>query len=182
MSGSGNAKTETVQALAGAGAFVTSTITSEGALLSGSAKREQAKDATGGLLRRIGDRGLLVIKDVTSMLSMNRDTRASLLAALREIHDGRWERNVGTDGGKTLTWTGRLVIVGAVTTAWDRAHDVIASMGDRFVVVRMDSTVGPHHRGRRACRNTGEETGCAPELAAVVGGLLATVTPTARSR
>ena len=29
-----------------------------------------------------------------------------------------------------------------MTTAWDRAHDVIASMGDRFVVLRMDSTVG----------------------------------------
>jgi hypothetical protein len=36
VSGPGNAKTETVQALTGAGALVTSTITSEGALLSGS--------------------------------------------------------------------------------------------------------------------------------------------------
>jgi hypothetical protein len=175
VSGSGNAKTETVQALVGAGAFVTSTISSEGALLSGSAKREHAKDATGGLLRRVGDRGLLVIKDVTSVLSMNRDTRASLLAALREIHDGKWERNVGTDGGKTLTWAGRLVVIGAVTTAWDRAHDVIASMGDRFVIVRMDSTVGRITAGRRACRNTGEEIAMRAELAAVVGGLLATV-------
>src|SRR5262245_54089267 len=34
LSGSGNSKTETVQALAGANALVTSTITSEGALLS----------------------------------------------------------------------------------------------------------------------------------------------------
>jgi len=34
ISGSGNAKTETVQAPAGAGAVVTSTITSAGALLS----------------------------------------------------------------------------------------------------------------------------------------------------
>ena len=107
VSGSGNAKTETVQTLAGAGAIVTS-ISSEGALLSASAKRERAKDATGRLLRRIGSRGLLVVKDVTSILAMNRDTRASLLAGLREIHDGRWERNVGTDGGKSLTWTGRL--------------------------------------------------------------------------
>ena len=39
--------------------------------------------------------------------------RAGVLAALREIHDGRWERNLGTDGGRSLAWTGRLVIVGA---------------------------------------------------------------------
>ena len=157
VSGSGNAKTETVQSLRGAGAYITSTISSEGALLSGSAKRERTRDATGGLLRRIGDHGLLVIKDVTSILAMGRDCRASLLAALREIHDGRWERNVGTDGGRSLTWSGRVVIVGAVTTAWDRRMTSIASMGDRFVIVRMDSTTGRMPAGRRACRNTGDE-------------------------
>jgi len=149
VSGPGNAKTETVQALTGAGALVTSTITSEGALLSGSARRDKAKDATGGLLRRMGDGGLLVVKDVTSILSMNRDTRAGVLAALREVHDGRWERNVGTDGGRTLSWTGRIVVVGAVTTVWDRAHDVVASMGDRFVIVRMDSTTGGGYSSAR---------------------------------
>ena len=37
---------------------------------------------------------------------MNRDTRAEVLAALREVYDGRWSRNVGTDGGRTLDWTG----------------------------------------------------------------------------
>ncbi len=39
-----------------------------------------------------------------------------MLAALREVYDGRWERNVGADGGKTYTWTGRIVLVGAVTS------------------------------------------------------------------
>src|SRR5262249_1243071 len=48
ISGPGNAKTETVQALAGAGALVTSTIASEGALLSATAS--QGGQATGGLL------------------------------------------------------------------------------------------------------------------------------------
>ncbi len=177
ISGSGNAKTETVQSLSGAGAFITSTVASEGALLSGTSKREKSKDATGGLLERIGARGILVIKDVTSILSMNRDTRAGLLAALREIHDGRWERNVGTDGGRTLTWAGRIVVIGAVTTVWDRAHDVIASMGDRFVIVRMDSTAGRQVAGRRAMANTGAETAMRAELADAVARLLSAVNP-----
>ncbi len=108
MSGSGNAKTETVTALAGAGATVTSTITSEGALLSATSKRERSSNATGGLLRKLGNRGVLVVKDVTSILSMNRDMRAGVLAALREVYDGRWERNVGTDGGHLdVDWAAR---------------------------------------------------------------------------
>jgi hypothetical protein len=156
ISGSGNAKTETVQALAGAGTQVTSTIASEGALLSATPRREKSKHATGGLLRKIGNRGILVIKDVTSILSADRNVRAGVLAALREIHDGCWERNVGTDGGRTLTWTGRLVVIGAVTTAWDAAHGVIAAMGDRFIIIRSKSTVARANSAIKAISNTGE--------------------------
>ena len=172
ISGPGNAKTETVQALSGTGAYVTSTITSEGALLSASPRRERRKNATGGLLRKIGDRGVLVIKDVTSILSADRNTRGVVLAALREIYDGRWERNVGSDGGQTLTWTGRIAIVGAVTTAWDASHAVMAVMGDRFVLIRSDSTTGRVAAGNKAIRNTGTETAMRAELAAAVGGII----------
>ena len=175
ISGSGNAKTETVQALDGIGATVTSTITSPGALLSATAQRERSKDATGGLLRKLGDRGVLVVKDVTSILSMGNDMRAEVLGALREVYDGRWSRNVGTDGGRTLDWSGRLVMIGAVTTAWDRAHAVIASMGDRFVLLRVDSSVGRQGAGRRAIGNTGHETRMRRELAQAVASVLAEI-------
>lgn len=172
VSGSGNAKTETVQPLEASGAIVTSTISSEGGLLSGTAKSERSTDASGGLLRRIGATGLLVIKDVTSILSMDRNTRAAVLAAFREIHDGKWERNIGSDGGRTLSWVGRIGVIGASTTAWDRAHDVIASMGDRFVVIRPDSTTGRQVAGRRAMWNTGRELTMRQELSDVVAGVL----------
>ena len=90
VSGRGNAKTETVQALVGAGAVVTSTITSDGALLSGSPKRETSKRTRRAACCAFWEHAaLLVIKDVTSILSMNRDTRGTVLAALREIHDGK---------------------------------------------------------------------------------------------
>ena len=172
ISGPGNTKTETVQSLAGCGAHVSSTISSEGALLSASPRKSRARTATGGLLRKIGDRGILVIKDVTSILSADRNTRAGVLAALREVYDGRWERNVGTDGGQTLTWTGRIAVVGAVTTAWDVAHAVVSVMGDRFVSIRSDSTVGRAKAGVRAIRNTGGETAMRAEIVAAVGGLI----------
>jgi hypothetical protein len=173
ISGSGNAKTETVAPLSGAGAHIASTISSDGALLSGSPAKQRTRDATGGLLRAIGDRGILVIKDVTSILSMNRDSRAAVLAAIREIHDGGWTRHLGTDGGRTLTWNGRIVIIGAVTTAWDRAHDVIASMGDRFLLIRMDSTEGRMSAGRQSRINVGHEAQMRSELTDAMAGVLA---------
>jgi hypothetical protein len=120
VSGPGAAKTETVQSLVGAGAHIISTIASEGALLSATSRKSRIKSATGGLLRKIGDRGVLVIKDVTSILSADRTMRAGVMAAMREIYDGTWVRNVGSDGGQSLTWVGRIAVVGAVTTAWGR--------------------------------------------------------------
>jgi hypothetical protein len=173
ISGPGNAKTETVQALSGAGAVVSSTITSVGALLSAAPRKDRAADATGGLLRRLGDRGVLVIKDMTSILSMDRNTRAGVVGALREVYDGYWERNVGTDGGRSIKWQGRIVLVGAVTTAWDRFGDVVSMMGDRFVLLRPDSTVGRFDAGRRSIANTGDEEQMRQELAAAVGGVMA---------
>lgn len=177
VGGSGAAKTETIAPLKAAGAHLVSTISGEAALLSGTAEKERAKDATGGLLRKIGSQGLLVIKDFTSILSMNRDTRALILAALREIHDGRWSRDIGGEGGKTLTWHGRLVVIGACTTVWDSAHQVISMMGDRFLLVRprLDDR---RSAGRMAMSNVSTETTMREELADTVGKLLDTIGPT----
>jgi hypothetical protein len=169
VSGPGAAKTETVQACDGAGAIVTSTVTGEAAFLSGSPKREQATDATGGLLRVLGPRGVLALKDVTSMISMSRDRRAEVLAAMREIADGHWQRNLGTDGGKTLTWEGRIAVLGACTTAWDAAHAVISTMGDRFAVVRLNSKTGRASAFQHTMANTGGEVQMRAELADAVG-------------
>jgi DNA-binding transcriptional ArsR family regulator len=173
VSGPGAAKTETVQVLAGMGAMVTSTIASEGALLSAVPKRNRTKEASGGLLSRIGDDGILVFKDFTTILSMDRHVRGAILAALREIHDGRWQRNVGTDGGRTLTWEGRLTVIGAVTTAWDSAYAVVGAMGDRFLLVRINSYENREQIGRQAIRNIGREKEMRNELAAAVAALFA---------
>ena len=85
VGGSGAAKTETVAPLTGAGAVTISTITGEAALLSGTPAKSRAKNATGGLLRKVGSSGLLVVKDFTSILSMNLYTRA--LVARRAARD-----------------------------------------------------------------------------------------------
>jgi hypothetical protein len=141
------------------------------------ARYSQQHHATGGLLRQIGDRGILAIKDFTSIISANREVRMQVLAALREIHDGHWIRNVGSDGGQSLEWRGRLVVIGACTTVYDQAHAVVSIMGDRFVLVRADSTTGRIAAGIQAIRNTGTETVMRRELAEAVAGLISQVPP-----
>jgi len=111
------------------------------------------------------------------IVECDRNTRGGVLAALREIYDGRWVREVGTDGGRSIPWEGRIAVVGAVTTAWDTAHAVIASMGDRFVLVRIDSTTKRQAAGRQAISNTGEEPKMRAELAGAVAAVLAGMAP-----
>jgi energy-coupling factor transporter ATP-binding protein EcfA2 len=112
-----------------------STLT-ESALLSGTPVKEKAKGTAGGLLREIGELGILTLKDFTSVLGMRRDKRGEVLAALREIHDGRWTRRIGEGGGRKLHWEGKLGLVTGCTNAIDSAHSVIATMGERFLQIR----------------------------------------------
>ena len=115
---------------------VSSTLT-EGGLLSGTPKKERAKDAKGGLLNEIGESGIILLKDFTSTLSMSHETRAATLAALREIYDGRWTRQVGVDGGRTLSWEGKVGLIAGCTQTIDTHHAVMAAMGQRFLFYRM---------------------------------------------
>jgi hypothetical protein len=78
------------------------------ALLSGTPKRQRDKTAKGGLLNKIGEFGILVLKDFGSILSMRAEAKAETVAALREVYDGSWTRHLGTDGGRTLERQGRL--------------------------------------------------------------------------
>ena len=174
IGGAGVGKTEATVSLAAAGCHVVSTISGEAAMLSGTTAKSRAKNATGGLLRQIGDRGTLVIKDFTTILSLHREKRAEILAALREMYDGRWTRTLGVDGGQTLTWSGRLTVISCVTGVYDDHHAVIAAMGDRFLLLRLhsDEKQMRHHATRQAIANVGGEDTMRRELSEAVAGFL----------
>jgi Helix-turn-helix domain len=169
----GSGKTEPLIALTALpDAHPAGTLT-EASLLSGTPKREKATGAKGGLLREIGDFGVIVAKDFTSLLNMSRDTRASTLAALREIFDGSWTRHVGTEGGKTLLWQGKVGLIGGVTPTIDRAHAVMAAMGERFLFYRLP-TLGAETLAHTALRQSGSNAALMrKELADATAALLA---------
>jgi DNA-binding MarR family transcriptional regulator len=152
------------------GVHPTATLT-EAALLSGTPRHERDADAKGGLLRSIGDFGLIVCKDFGSILSMNRDARAQVLAALREVYDGSWTRHVGTNGGKTLHWSGKVGLIAGCTPTIDRHHAVMGAMGERFALFRLPEVDGDE-QASRALAHAGREAEMRRALAAAVSGFL----------
>ncbi|MFN8105087.1 MAG: hypothetical protein U0U69_11550 [Acidimicrobiia bacterium] len=82
----GCGKTEVLGPLASLPDVHAAATLTEASLLSGVPKKDVAAGSKGGLLRDIGDYGIVALKDFTSVLSMHRDARSSVLAALREIY------------------------------------------------------------------------------------------------
>ena len=154
---SSGGKTESMNALRSlGGVYPVSTVTPPG-LLSGTSAKNRAKDATGGLLSEIGASGFVVVKDFTSILSQGREVQKATLAALREIYDGRWDRKVGVDGGRTLSWQGRLSLIAGCTTAIDDHSNAMSTMGERFIFYRLPKLDGDEQEelARRAAKNAG---------------------------
>jgi hypothetical protein len=137
-----SAKTEILNATARLPQVVQAATVTPAGLLSGTPKKQQAKGAKGGLLQQIGDFGILALKDFGSILSMHPETKAETLAALREVYDGSWTRHVGSDGGRTLHWQGKVGLVTASTGVIDSHYSVIGAMGDRFLFSRLAPTQG----------------------------------------
>jgi hypothetical protein len=81
------------------------------ALLSGTGNRDRSSDATGGLMRQVGEFGVLLAKDFTSVLTQNKDARGEALSALREIDRlalGRPDHpDTLTTRSSIASWTGQ---------------------------------------------------------------------------
>ena len=113
-----------------------------GALLSGVGQKDKTKKATGGLLKQIGKKGMLIIKDFTSMMSLPHDALIETVGAFRRIYDGAWDRPVGSDGGQVLTWSGKIGMLTACTGVIDRHHQLLSELGERWIYYRYDASDG----------------------------------------
>ncbi len=171
----GSGKTEAIQPLARLPYVHQAATLTEPALLSGVPKKSTEADATGGLLRQVGDFGIILTKDFSGVLSMHRDQRSAVLAALREVFDGEWSRPVGTGGGKVLHWKGHAGLIGAVTPSVDRHSAVMGALGERFVLYRINDLTS-EKKAERALANFGDERAMRDELAAAVEHVLEVVT------
>ena len=146
-----------------------STLT-EASLLSGTPNRDRVKGANGGVLAKMGEFGILLIKDFSGMLTLNKETRGAILAALREVYDGSWTRQIGADGGRELHWQGKCGLLAAATPSIDQHYAVMANLGERFCFYRMLEG-DENKRAAKALENAGRETEIRKELSTAVGQL-----------
>jgi hypothetical protein len=169
-----SAKTELLNSISGLPHIVQAATITPAALLSGTPSKQHEKGAQGGLLRQIGSFGIVCLKDFGSILSMHAESRAETMAALREVYDGEWTRHLGTAGGKSLTWKGKLALIFASTEVFDSHHAVIGAMGDRFLMSRLKPVAGRRQFGR-ALKHAGGSIGqMRKELSQTVVALFAT--------
>jgi hypothetical protein len=137
LGGSSRGKTELLMPLDGLeGVRVTGALT-PASLLSGTPPKDRQEGATGGILRELGEQGLLVVKDFGAILSLPHETRSQVLQGLRDLYDGRYTRDVGSGGGRKLEWSGRLGLLAGATSALDQAHAVLSALGERWLTLRL---------------------------------------------
>lgn len=134
--------------------------------LSATSSKERAKDATGGVLRKIGWHGQILFDDFTSVLKLRGSELMDVLDVFRQIYGGTWSRSTGSDGGKTLNWgPGKVGFLGGTTNAIDGSMESTAELGERFVYyrtasgykvgeeVRMGTDLATYEKSRRAVLN-----------------------------
>jgi hypothetical protein len=173
-----SAKTEILNSLLGLPKVVQASSLSPASFLSATSKKDQDQEATGGLLRQMGEFGIIVLKDFTTMLSLRPEMQQEVLAILREVYDGSYTRHVGTDGGRTMAWNGKVGLIFASTETFDTHHAVISAMGDRFLLCRIAPVEGQFER---ALDHAGEATErMRRELPEAVDGLFAVRRPQPR--
>jgi hypothetical protein len=94
-------------------------------------------EASASLLHRIGASGVLIYPDFSTILAMKGDKKASVLADMRRIYDGKLRKEFGTgDNLAEREWSGRITFVVAVTGEIDRHYSIFQTLGERFVMVR----------------------------------------------
>lgn len=77
---------------------------------------------------------LMIFKDWTSLLAMNRDALSEVMGQLREVYDGQLKKPFGN--GRVAEWKGKVSILAGCTPAIDIAAQMHAHLGERFITYR----------------------------------------------
>lgn len=104
-------------------------------LISGTARSQMKAGDPGGLLFELGNKGILLFPDMSSLMSMPDKYKRELYGALSRIFDGEYYYQPG-NGSKRTYWEGKLGLIGAVTGTIDRQTGFMSEIGQRFLFVR----------------------------------------------
>lgn len=112
---------------------------------------------------------VLIIKDLSPLLSMRRESRNQILGDLRDAYDGFSDQAWGNIG--CVGYESRFTFLGATTLAVERYDSVEQELGERCIKFRARSneTTG---KVRRAIGNTGSDDTLREDIAKAINGFL----------
>jgi hypothetical protein len=175
---SGSMKTALLNTLSGLPSIQTLDEVTENTFISGmldkskTGKKTKTDQMPASLLNRIGDEGILIVPDFSTILAMNRNKQPVILSQLRRIYDGSFAREFGTaENLADRKWQGRITFLAGVTPEFDKYHSVFQSLGERFIRTRWPRAGGVD-AALRAMRQRTEE---AEQTKAAVHNLLTPV-------
>jgi hypothetical protein len=121
------------------------------------------------LLKRIGEEGILIMPDFSTVLSMSPDPKSQVLSQLRRIYDGQFRREFGTNENmEEREWKGRITTIINVTPAVDKHYKFFNDLGDRFLRIRWNRFGG----NRTAHRALHQTNSCKTELRRAIRRLM----------
>jgi len=77
---------------------------------------------------------VMLVQDLTGLITVNKGKRDAVFGQLRQIYDGRFVRSTGM--GEDLLWEGYLGLLGAVTPVYDQVAELNSILGERFMLYR----------------------------------------------
>jgi len=157
----GGSKTELLMTLNKSPYIETVSTLTPAALVPG--MRIEAGKPDPSLLKKI-DGKVLIVKDMTTMLSMQPLQRDEIFGVLRDAYDGYVEKWFATHKKSYVTHFG---IIAGVTPALDAYNSIMTTMGARFINWRIgtDDTVQDHREKiKKAMENVNEEEQMRAEL------------------
>jgi hypothetical protein len=96
------------------------------------------------LLHRIGESGIILAKDFSTVLSAKHEVRETVFSDLRKIYDGELSKEFGTgEDPNKHKWKGRITFLAGVTPEIDKHSATVQSLGERFILVRIPRADGP---------------------------------------
>lgn len=128
IGGSSSGKTEMLNAVCGLDfVYQISTLTPN-TLLSGMKPRKGQETS---LLLQMNRNAIIVMKDLNTLIAMNREDQQAIMGQLLQVYDGEMTKSTGT--GETIKWKGKIGFLGGVTENIHIFQTKYAALGSRFI-------------------------------------------------
>jgi hypothetical protein len=112
---------------------------------------------------------ILVIKDLSPLLSMREDSRKTIIGDLRDAYDGFSDQGRGNLG--RVNYEARFTLLCASTLAVEQFSSVEQELGERFVKLRSRGN-GGLNKTRKAIANIGSDNQMRQEIESSINGFL----------